>query len=311
MGELTLLSDTTLRVNPFVAVVQGTHNTKQGQYLVPNDELVDLAVTAKDASQARRALVAVSVADSAEAGVAPSSTTDRAWLQIVPGNLAPSSPALPAAPANSLLLGELLIPSVASGQPVTLTPYNPRTTTRGGILPVFADSSTVPGHGGELPLFDGQVRWHPTNGLEVGSGGAWGPPSPQRWVDLVRNTTYSATTAVGSAFVTMTGMDFTVPNLPVGREVEVEWRAPYATQPASSTTAFRLALNGAVVDVDQASTSTVAYYRGFRLSGSVIVPASGAVTMQVQSMTNAGAATSVGVGTGGTGGAVVLRYRVR
>lgn len=142
-GDLTLLTDVLLRVDPFVAIVQGTHNTQQGQYTVPNVQQRDLAVPAKDASLFRRALVRVRVADSLEAGVATSATTDGSWLEVVSGALAASNPALPALGDNALALGELSIPSTASGQPVTLTRYNPRTITRGGVLPMPTEASIV------------------------------------------------------------------------------------------------------------------------------------------------------------------------
>lgn len=171
MGDLTLLTDVLLRVAPFLAVVQGTHATDQGQYIVPNETTRDLAVPAKDAAQFRRALIVVRVADSFAAGVATSAATDGSWLEILPGPLAASNPALPATPANALLAGELSIPSTASGQPVTLTRYNPRTVARGGILPVVAGDVTA-------PAYDELYRSHPTLGLQRGLAGAWTTPNP-------------------------------------------------------------------------------------------------------------------------------------
>jgi hypothetical protein len=174
MGELTLMTDALLRVAPFIAVVQGTHNTQQGQYVVPNAVQRDLAVPAKDASQYRRALIIVRVADSLEAGLASSAATDGAWLEIVSGALAATSgaAALPAVPANALVAGELLIPSTGSGQPVSITKYDRRTGSRGGILPVVTTDTTP-------PAFDGQYRDSPTLGLQRGVGGVWGPPMPR------------------------------------------------------------------------------------------------------------------------------------
>jgi hypothetical protein len=177
MGEATLVNPTTLRIAPARWVVQGSRSADQGQYVVPNDGNVDLAVTAQHASQFRRSLWMVTVADSQAAGVASSATTDRALLQIVDGPLSATSPApLPTVPADSLVLGEVGIPPV--GQTVTITPYNPRTTGRGGIMPVSADALTYPGHGAEAPAHDGQARWHPTQGLQLAAGGTWGAPSP-------------------------------------------------------------------------------------------------------------------------------------
>jgi hypothetical protein len=42
---------------------------------------------------------------------------------------------------------------------------------------VIADGSAITGHDGALPTYDGQPRWHPTRGFEIGVGGAWGPPA--------------------------------------------------------------------------------------------------------------------------------------
>lgn len=142
-GELTLLSDVLLRVAPFVAVVQGTHSTLQGQYVVPNTAQRDLAVPAKDAAQSRRVLVQVRVADSLEAGVASSATTDGAWLELKAGALAASNPVLPGVDANAVAAGELLIPSTASGLPVTLTRYNPRAIMRGQVWPVDDEAARL------------------------------------------------------------------------------------------------------------------------------------------------------------------------
>ncbi len=168
MGDLTLLSDTLLRIDPFLAVIQGTHNSAQGQYTVPNTQQRDLTVPAKDASLIRRALIVVRVADSLEAGVATSGTTDGAWVEILPGALVSSNPQLPSmtAYANYVAAGELTIPSVASGLPVTLTKYNPRTTSRGGILPVTS-TDTAAGLG------VGDYRDHPTAGLQRWNGTTW------------------------------------------------------------------------------------------------------------------------------------------
>lgn len=169
MGELTLLTDILLRVAPFVAVIQGTHAANQGQYVVPNDTQRDLAVPAKDASQSRKILVQVRVADSLAAGVASSAATDGSWLELKVGALAASNPVLPGVDANSVALGELSIPSTASGLPVTLTKYDPRTTTRGGILPVLSTDVLA-------PIMDGQYRDHPTLGLQRGKTGVWRSP---------------------------------------------------------------------------------------------------------------------------------------
>lgn len=180
MGEVTLPSNAVTRVQAFRAVIQSTQDATAGQYVVPNDAQIDLANPAQDATQYRRALIVVGVADSQVAGVASTAATDRGFLEVQGGALASTAlgAALPAAPPNSLLLGELLIPP--AGQAVTLTPYNPRTTVRGGILPIIDDASTRPGHRDAAPAHTGAYRDHPSYGLQRGAGATWGRPSPMQ-----------------------------------------------------------------------------------------------------------------------------------
>lgn len=173
-GELTLAGGV-LTAQPFRAVIQSALDATAGSYEVINDAAYTFpALTAQHASQYRRSLVVVRVDDSQVSGVASTATTDRAVLEVLDGALAASAGAtvLPTPAGSWLALGELLIPPV--GQTITVTPYNPRTTTRGGILPVLADGSAITGHDGVAPGFDGQVRWHPTYGLQGGRAGVWG-----------------------------------------------------------------------------------------------------------------------------------------
>jgi hypothetical protein len=176
MGEVTLNSNTQITLNPARFVVPGGIDSKQGQYEAIHDQQDTMPVTAQDATLYRRAYLAVVVDDSETSGVASSGTTDRGTVQVIDGPLAAAPPAYPALTGypNRLLLGEFYIPSVASAQGVTWTPYNPRTTTRGGILPVLdADTSTVPGNSGAPGLFPQEYRDHPTLGLQRWNGTAW------------------------------------------------------------------------------------------------------------------------------------------
>lgn len=142
-GEVTLPTPTTCTVQPFRAVVQNTQDLTAGPALVTNDAAVTLAVTAQHATQFRKSLVLIEVNDSQTAGVGSSGTTDRARLYPLDGALAATSgaAALPALPANSLALGEILIPP--TGQTVTLTPYNPRTVIRGEVYPVTDEAARL------------------------------------------------------------------------------------------------------------------------------------------------------------------------
>jgi hypothetical protein len=144
-GELALPSNTQLTVQPFRAIIQNTQDATAGAYVVPSPTVQTFTagaaagqnIPAQDASQFRRALVVVHVDDAQVAGSGGNAGT----LEVLPGPLAATAGAaiLPPTPVNALNLGELLIPPV--GQTVTLTPYNPRTTTRGGILHVLTEAA--------------------------------------------------------------------------------------------------------------------------------------------------------------------------
>jgi hypothetical protein len=254
MGELALASPTLLNVNPALWVVQGTHSADQGQYLVPNDGLAQLAVTAQHASQFRRNLVAVTVADSQAAGVASSPTTDRAYLHLIEGPLSATSPApLPAVPANSLLLGEVGIPP--TGQPVTATGYNPRTVSRGGIQPVIDDALAVAGHVAEAGSYVGQYRDHPTWGIERWTGGAWRSPQPQgQWAMHLDSGSYDLTVS-GAAFVDMPGTSFSR-FVPAGRQLEVDYAVPLLQVGAGSGAEYRITCHTLPKIMDGALFST-------------------------------------------------------
>lgn len=186
-GELTLLTDLLCRVNPGVFVINGTHNAKQGQYIVPNDELVDLAVPAKDAAQSRRAYIAVRVADSTEAGLAPGPATDiPGVVEVQSGALAAANPALPAVTANTLYLGELTIPSTASGLPVTITKYETRTVLRGQRLPVATEAAALALPAASLwPGFEVFTDDTRARGVWTGTGWVWYDTQWQTYVPRI------------------------------------------------------------------------------------------------------------------------------
>lgn len=178
MGEVTLLSNTQFTVNPARWMLQSSASALGGCYEVTNDAVATLGITAQDASQYRKSYWGVWVQDKFVAG----SGDNLPHWGLVDGALAASAiaAALPGAgslPTHFLALGEFLIPP--TGNAVTFTPYSPRTALRGGVMPVIADGTTVPGHDGSLPAHIGQVRDHPTKGLQRGSatGGTWGLPN--------------------------------------------------------------------------------------------------------------------------------------
>lgn len=174
MGEVTLLSNTQFTVNPARWLLQSSASALGGMYEAINDAVETLNITAQHATQYRKSYFGVWVSDLFVAGVGD----DLPHWGLQDGPLAASAPALPldaTLPANFLKLGEFFIPPV--GQAVTYTSYDVRIGVRGGILPTTTTDT-------RLPAFDGQARWHPTFGLQIGKGGAWivdsGSPQPVR-----------------------------------------------------------------------------------------------------------------------------------
>jgi hypothetical protein len=198
-GELSLAGGV-LTVQPFRAVIQSALDATAGSYLIPNDAPASFTLTAQHASQYRRSLVVVRVDDSQVSGVASTATTDRGVLEVLDGALAASQAAtvLPTPAGSWLALGEILIPP--TGQTVTLTPYNPRTGTRHGILPVIADGSTITGHDGTPPAYDGQARYHPTYGLQFGVAGTWTRAADVQQPAAIYNVTQSSGQPSGSSW---------------------------------------------------------------------------------------------------------------
>lgn len=156
MGELTLVNPTTLRCAPARFVIPSTLGNTQGTYEIVNPGNYDMPVPPQDVTQYRRGLVVAHVRDAFATG---SGVANDGVIEVIPGDLAASNPQLPSVlPDNRLLLGEVNIPPV--GGTVTMTPYNPRTGMRGGILPILAGAEGVAGIG------DGEYRDHPARGLE-------------------------------------------------------------------------------------------------------------------------------------------------
>jgi hypothetical protein len=241
MMEATLVSPTLLRVNPGTCVVQGTFATDQGQYVLTNDAPVDLPVPGQSASQYRRGLLVAEAADSQVAGVTSTAETDRALLRVITGNLSPTAPgALPPIPDTALALGEVVIPP--TGQAVTYTPYNPRTVARGGVQPVYDDSSTVPGHGGEPGAYVDQLRMR-AGRLERWSGSAWEwPKTPQGVIYRAEYAGPAITLSNASAWLdAFTGSGIYVP---AGRHVRLEFSGAISCDTAGGAYGFVINFGG-------------------------------------------------------------------
>jgi len=175
MGEVTLLSDALARVAPFRAVLQGTRNDTQGQYVTVNDADLDLPLTEQEAGVARLDLLVVTVRD---AQYAPD-TLDDGDVVVVRGDPAVTDPVPPILDGpdlgNYLVLGTFTVPP--PGTPVTFAPAPDLLTVPvGGILPVTNDdlATRVP------PAYEGQYR-DLGGRLSRATAGGWAGTVPKYW----------------------------------------------------------------------------------------------------------------------------------
>jgi hypothetical protein len=124
-------------------VIAGTESASQGVYYASNDDDVDVALATADATNDRIDLIVARVLDSFYSG------GDDEWeLQAVTGTAA-ASPSAPAAPANSLVLAEVLVPSDPGGNPAItdgdITDMRTLATLRQGAPSQVVEATTQSG----------------------------------------------------------------------------------------------------------------------------------------------------------------------
>jgi hypothetical protein len=281
---VSVLSNTLVRIKPFRAFIQGSRSTLQGQYLVLNDADVDLAVGGQSAGVSRKDLVIVNVRDSA---FSPD-TLDSAAIQVVAGTPAASNPAEPTLGGvnlgNYLILGVANVP--ATGSSVTFTPRTDlATAAAGGVLPAVATDVAV-------PAYDGQPRYHPTYGLQIGIGGAWRAAADRTIGELSTLTTglVLAGTPGWTDVLTVAGSSS-------GGPVAVRWVGAVfnGSSGADRTASYRLTCDGSVISAPAIDTTFAVILAGVpRIPhGQAIVhtPAAGAHTWVLQANASAGVTT--------------------
>lgn len=165
MGEVTLLSDTQVQINPFRATVVGTQSGVQGDYTVVNDAVRTSTIGPRDATNTRLDLLVTRVRDTAY--TPNEGANDVRYAEVLPGTPA-AVPAAPGTPPNALVHGTITVP--ASGAVTYTSAATGLVVALGGIRPVAAADAAAPVH-------IGQYRDHPTRGLQRGAGGAWGLPA--------------------------------------------------------------------------------------------------------------------------------------
>jgi hypothetical protein len=127
-GDLTISQNGTPNMSVNVgagwAAIVGTSQASMGTYIAYNDALTNLTILTANGSNPRIDLVCVTVSDSYYVG-----TANTVAFNVVTGT--PSgSPAVPATPANSIALGQVLVGTgVTSILTANITNYNIYTTS--------------------------------------------------------------------------------------------------------------------------------------------------------------------------------------
>jgi hypothetical protein len=119
------------------AVIQGDESANQGFYLVWNDAVQNLVISAADPTNPRRDIIVARVKDTYYSGA-----TDAFELAVVQGTPAPS-PSDPAIPNNAIQLARVAVAAGATSiTNANITDLRPRAAARGGVI--VCTSSTRP-----------------------------------------------------------------------------------------------------------------------------------------------------------------------
>ena len=147
------------------AYVAGDEATYQGLYFVENRGVVNLAVSAADATNPRKDLVVLQVEDSTYSGA-----TDAASLAVVTGTPA-ASPVEPTVPDNALVLA--LVDVAANETTILSADITDRRTnlasSLGGVTPTTASTRPASPRAGD-PIYE-----QDTGNFSVWTGLAWSP----------------------------------------------------------------------------------------------------------------------------------------
>lgn len=227
-------------VSPFTAVVDGTSNSLQGQYLVTSDANVTLTFSGGEPSVARTDRVILQIRDNT---FDASGSTDARVLYLK-GNT--STGAATALPASSLLLWEVLVPIGAS----TITFSSARTDKRQWVstplrVPVNSQTErdalpTIPGL--EVTRLDtGAVEQYWSGAWRTSGGGGGGSPTWTMMGALV--------TSVGTArYYNDTGAPLVIKGV----------RASAGTAPTGASIIVDVNLNGTTIFTTQGNRPTIA-----------------------------------------------------
>ncbi|MER7212445.1 hypothetical protein ABT340_35780 [Streptosporangium sp. NPDC000239] len=238
-ADLTGASALQANVAPFIAVVDGTSNSLQGQIIVVVDANELLTFSAGEASVARTDRVVLQVRDNAYDA---SGSTD-ARVVVVKGNT--STGAANPVPASSILLWEVTVPIGASSITFASARTDKRTWT-GTPMRIPVNSST---ERDALPTIPGlEVLRLDTGSVEQYWGGAWKAAGGSGGGSPVFSRMGTLATGAGkSRYYNDTGNTLTISGV----------RASVGTAPTGASIVIDVNLGGTTIFSTQANRPTI------------------------------------------------------
>ncbi len=209
-SNILTATSTTWTLGPSSAVISPGAATAQGSYRWSADANVTGAVTAADATYARKDIVYIQVNDSSSGDGSGALTAPPTYLAGTPA----SSPVAPTLPARSFLVGTITVPQTGGGSPTVVR--NPAVFVAAGApQPVFSQAERD-----AMTAYDGlDVKRMDLPGRPIDSynGTAWQlPPQGQ-----IATATYpSGTGNIAYNFLVIIA-DVTTPSIPAGRNLRI------------------------------------------------------------------------------------------
>lgn len=165
-SDVLTATSTTWTLKQCAAMIDPGASTTQGMYGWATDTVITGNVTAADATNGRKDIVYIQVNDSSAGDGSGATSAPVQYLAGVPS----ATPAAPALPARSFLLGTITVPKAGAGSPTVVV--NPaRYVAAGAFLPVVsdADRDAISKYDG-LGVLRMDVAGRP---FEIWDGAAW------------------------------------------------------------------------------------------------------------------------------------------
>lgn len=160
-------TSTVWTLKPCSAMIDPGWTAHQGAYGWATDADITGPITAADATYDRRDIVYIQISDSSAGDGSGAKSAPVLYLAGTPS----ATPAEPALPPRSFLVGTIIVPKVGGGNPLAV--LNPaRFVAAGGVLPV------TPGEQAALTKYAGLTTSR-DGILEVSDGTGWNRPGPK------------------------------------------------------------------------------------------------------------------------------------